>query len=845
MKWIKKTIFIIVLIIFTLASLSVLVYFGHLNKPISVIAESFLNNKLHTKVHIDNLQINKNNISINKINITIDNDFEYQIESFNANLSFAELINKRSITSDINAKINLYNQDQIILTSDVTANCAMNIINASKRIHANFNEIDSALLSNTLGTSSSKGKLLLDYNNTAYPYNQTLNLDLSFNDDTYLKFNSHSSSNNNFKVNGSVSNVPIATYKIAETFIKNNKVLEFISTYIKAGKIANGQFQLDLDKEFFKTGILSKKNLTGNLKAQEIEFLYNKDFVPLTQIDLDIVLAGLLTTAKIEKCYNGDTLISDGSIVMDWKGVDDTKVEIRANASGPAKDLINFIRAKSLDKLETRNIYLRRTKGEAKSKINIDIPIAENKLVRYDIDTIINNVAISMFKDQVMFRKGKITGNLNNERLNLKAVGEINEFSSDGNYFYNFHESGNDIEQSLNISTKLIGSKDLNLPLVKISKGNAIIKFDYQTTKKNNQKDQIHINSDISQLEFIIDKLGIHKPLNQKANLAIDISMMDDMKDLITFNLKGANSLNIHANATLFNDNKVKINLPQISYLNTDIKANLEIEPKMMKVIINGKALDLSSTNMAAFLVKDTDNVGFNAKINLENLKLKNNVIMNDIDINIICSTQNCSHGHVYSKINKDKGFFKASLLRTKDKSEKWTIQTNNAGALFSGIGIFNSMKNGNMDINVITKRSTTGLGKIIPITNGEFIIKKFILMHNPITTQIISLASFSGLLKALGNNSDMTFYSIKGDFEYLNEILTIKNTNANGMSFDFTMLGIVNTQNHTIKLKGVVVPSLYGINTVLSYIPIFGQIFSSKNRDGVIAIPYNISQSY
>jgi hypothetical protein len=184
-------------------------------------------------------------------------------------------------------------------------------------------------------------------------------------------------------------------------------------------------------------------------------------------------------------------------------------------------------------------------------------------------------------------------------------------------------------------------------------------------------------------------------------------------------------------------------------------------------------------------------------------------------------------------------------LLKTFNNKEEWVITSNNAGAVFKGIGLYNNMKTGSMILVLNTSRKELKPGEIVPILDGSFTFKKFAVVDTPVLTRMVSFISLPGFVNFMRNNKDVVFKEMTGNFDYNNDMVKFYNAYAEGPFFDFTMKGEVDTKKRKVKLKGNVVPSLYGINTMMKYVPLVGNLLSKGRRKGIVTAPYTIEQNY
>ena len=96
---------------------------------------------------------------------------------------------------------------------------------------------------------------------------------------------------------------------------------------------------------------------------------------------------------------------------------------------------------------------------------------------------------------------------------------------------------------------------------------------------------------------------------------------------------------------------------------------------------------------------------------------------------------------------------------------------------------------------------------------------------------------------------NDIAFSSMKSKFEYSNNTLTLSNGTASGNVLDFTFQGLVDTEKREYKIKGRVIPSLFGINAFVNWLltnaPGVSKFLSYGKRKGLLMAPYRISEKY
>lgn len=788
---------ILLLVVFVISSfIALAVTDGYFDHQIRLALEFYLKTK-GIKADVGDFHLRRGDVFADKISLKLKNDTQAEITDLNVKFNISNILKQGSILALVDlGKLTLKNQS------------------------------DSELFYGKIS-----GELNLDL------YNIELNTNVIFSNNTStLSFNSKIQ-NNFISAHSKVSNIPIMLYKIIVPLVYNSELTLILDEYIKDGLITNGVVDINFDKEFFKTKVLTAKNLACNFNIKNLEIKYDKDFPALKNSDIDISVLGSSFTGQLHKAYTSNTLISGGILTLDWTGIDTSNFTAVASAKGSVVDLTDFIPSTAIDKTKKIGIDLRKFTGTANTKIKLTIPLSPKIKNSYDISSEVYGVGLKIFDEKIKLNGAKVKGLFNGDKVIISGNGKINGFDSNINYIYNIANT-KDYRQLLKIQTNLQAS-DEKIAIIKVIKGSTSLDFEY---KDKDSQDIITAIADLKKTEFYIDKIAVHKLYGEKANLNMKGNFKDNLNANIDFKLSGDENLNINGSIA-FNNGNYKLQIPSIRHKQTSLKGDVNFNDNNFNARISGDNLDLSKADMMEFLQKEKEGTNIDLKIDIDNIQLKNDVKLTDFKLEIECDKVRCFNGSLDSKLANNK-VLKMSLKPIGDK-EEWIITSNNAGALFRGIGIYNNMRTGSMILDLKTRRKEVKKGEIIPILDGNFTFKNFAVVGNNFLTRLASFISLPGLKSLVTNNKDVIFKEMTGKFSYKNNIIKIKNSSAEGPFFDFTIEGTIDTNIHKLDLKGNVIPSLYGISTILRNIPILGKVLSGGHRKGIIFAPYSIRQSY
>lgn len=836
MNFIKKTFVIIFIILISLfLAITLTVYSankGHLNEPLKKIIEFYLSkNDINAVLH--NLEFKENQLSIDKISLGLIDNAKGEINNFNLFLNFKNFFSNSLIEANFNVdKFSVIsNNDEEIIDTSMTGDYSLNIIKKDVLIDIRLTSIKSDILTDEQGADLPLGNALCSYK-TAYSKDnpKNINCKLTFGDKAFLSLNGIIT-DKNIEASGTAANMPLIIYQTVEKIIPNNPIISYLREHIKQGYIQNGELSVKLDKSFFKKNILGEDNLKANLHISNFEYKYHNDLPPLTKVDTNIIISGPEVKFLINEAYSGKSFISGGIVNFKWEGMDKSQFVFNATAKGEINDLIDFVPNDAYQNIKAQNIDLKKIKGTANSIIELIIPISPNIPNNYNVLSTLTNISFNSLDNNILLQNGEAKGSFKDNKLDINGKGKINNYASSFTYNHDISDKNNEclIKKKSNIT-----ANNQRFGVFKLISGSTILNFEYK--KQHNNESFITVNSNLDNLEFYIDKVSIHKKLYKKANLFLHTKLNDKNSDRnIEFNLSGQDNLKINGNA-LIKKNIYNINLASITHNRTDLKGKIIIDNHNLNTELYGSGLDLSNANMMQFLEKEGDSTrNINLKTNISKILLKNNITLDNLNLAIKCDKVRCFSGFLNADIGNKK--IKMSLT-AKETFEQWLIESDNAGALLKGLGMYTTMQNGQITINLNTKRYEVKKGEIVPILDGKFSIKHFTVVDTPFLTRIVSFVSLPGFLSSITNNKNILFEDMTGKFNYKGNIITIFDTEAHGPFFDFTMKGNIDTKQQLITVKGNVIPSFFLISTIVTKIPVVGKIFSK-------VAPYTLKMKY
>ena len=671
---------------------------------------------------------------------------------------------------------------------------------------------------------------------TASKTAEEIDCSLNFGNSAYLHVTTLEKGKSKLKIE--MSNMPIMLYELLYKILPDDKLLDFLNEFIKEGHIKNGTVIFDPHAEN------AEETLLGKVNVSKLDLSYAEEYPTIKEMDVDIDIQGSNVKFFINSAHSSDILLSNGIVTMDWKGLNNTVLIVKVVGVGPVKNLTEFISDSNHQSMVRANIDLRKIQGTVEVDVNIKIPLKPGTKNIYNITANIPNSSLDIFKNNLSLRQAKLYGLFNGDQVILRGEGNINGFTNDINFIYNITDESEfshklDIKTRFKIKPSIGNNRAPKIAFISLLGGDSIV--DIQYLHKNSQG-LILVNSDISNLDLYFDKLGIHKKKNANARIIVNGIFNDPTSGVFDFAITGDGGLNINADI-IIKDEYLKAHINEIKTKETDLSANILIQKDLIVADLKGKTLDLSDADMLQFLEKERDNGSTKIRLNIDKVRLKNNIWLDDLDMRFECDKDRCYSGYIDSKIGSRSI---EMLLSANGNKEEWLIKCSNAGAFLRGLGIYNTMKSGNLVLNINTSRKEVKSGEIIPILDGTFAFERFVLSDTPTMSRLVSFVSLPGFLNIISGNKNIIFSGMNGKFSFTNDILSIQNSAAEGPYFDFSLKGNIDIKNKLINIKGHVTPELYGISSVMGAIPLIGSFFTgNKKSGGLLSGSYQVQDSY
>jgi len=167
-----------------------------------------------------------------------------------------------------------------------------------------------------------------------------------------------------------------------------------------------------------------------------------------------------------------------------------------------------------------------------------------------------------------------------------------------------------------------------------------------------------------------------------------------------------------------------------------------------------------------------------------------------------------------------------AITIAPKDGGRSFLLTSSDAGAALKVLDFNENIVGGKLRIEAVYKG-------MMPDSRlqGNLVVNDFRVLDAPVFAQLLSIASLTGILEALGGEG-LQFNGLIVPFVSERGVIRVDGARATGITLGVTASGTVDERNETIDIKGTLIPA-YLINSALGRLPIVGPLFSGGEKGG------------
>jgi len=519
------------------------------------------------------------------------------------------------------------------------------------------------------------------------------------------------------------------------------------------------------------------------------------------------------------------------------------KVEV--SVSGPLESALVILAMPGLGLAQEMGIDPSRVGGHINADLRIEMPLSDDLviddvIVRFGAD--LRDVSISSDALPSVFNnRGVSDGNLaammDSETFYLSGDVVVGDTPLEITWQHNFKSPPAEFRRRIDVTGRL-NEDDRAAFGIDDSRLSGVLDFELHLVDRDGSSISGDVIVDLSPAVLDVPALAWSKPPGApgRARLGFELAPDGDLRGGIAFAVEaeGLTAAGI-AEMTPSRDGLAAITFHRLdSGLNQGMATITFNADGGYDVRLAAESLDLRPHQKAWGESDDADWPPIKISGVADTIILEGDATMHDIDGEVTVRDGRIESARIEGFVS-DGDPFTFRLGRIAGKRE-FLLSSENAGAVFKALGVYDRMSGGRLlATGVIHDDRPDGA------TEGTVVVDGFHVVDAPLLAKMLTIATVTGALEML-DGKGLPFGHLEAPFVYRDQLLTLTDVRASGLSVGFTLDGTVDLGDDAqpVDFSGTIIPA-YAINSALGHIPLLGKILTGGEGEGMFAATYRV----
>jgi len=570
----------------------------------------------------------------------------------------------------------------------------------------------------------------------------------------------------------------------------------------------------------------------------------------LTGVNGNAKLTGDTFTVDVSHGRIGALTVSKGHAFVPDLSAPDSPAEISAHVDGSIADILKVTDLPPLHYATRFNIDPDQTKGNSSVHLDFKLPLKRNlsiESVAIKVAAGVTGFGVALGKD-LRLSDGVMHFDIDNTHLHASGPASL----ATSRLTIDWVE---DFKTRMDITTRVTvkglvdeaGRNALHFRANDYLSG--VIGVNGTLVGHRGQLQSADMALDMTPSVLSLDLVGIAKPAGVAA-AAHGTAIFGPRSTLQSANLKITGPTIQATLSAMFNADgtMASLNAPSVRSGSTnDFSFNLIRNASGVDIAVKGRSVDGSRLARRGNdpEIKNgstaSSNEPFHISAKLDRLVLRNAVAIAPFSLDVSGVGERPSALALNGTLGK--GATVTGSIAPAGGDRKLLVASNDVGILARGLFGFNSIKGGKLDLQVTLHGPASAPPSDDPSTDdyqGQLVLKDFRLLNQPFLARLFSAGSLIGFGNLLAGQG-IAIDTLKIPFSARNGVLAIHSARATGPAIGVSAEGYVDRPKNEVAIKGTLVP-LFGINSVLGYIPLLGDLLVSKPGEGIIGMTYTVA---
>ncbi len=634
---------------------------------------------------------------------------------------------------------------------------------------------------------------------------------------------------------------------------------DWININIFAGTVGPLEAQTNFAPGMFDRDILPEDSLKLTFSVKDIEGAYIKGLTHATAVQGDAVMTGDTFKANFASGQIGPLIASRGTALIPNLHQVGTVGQFGVHVEGAMPDVMALIDMKPLNYPTKFGIDPKTTAGSASADLNFQVPMLADlpvDKVGIAVKADVHKFAVSL-GSHTRITDGDVTFEVDNAHLH--QYGQVN--LADARLNVDWTE---DFRTKDPATTKLTvkgglteaARAALNIGLTRFLRGTVPVSADI--TGHRGSLTRADVTVDFTPAEISVPIVNLEKMPGQSATGRIQVNfapgnVVQDETIRVTgpvLNATGAANFDRTGALTVLNFSSVKMGpLNDLSFqLNRSAAGD---DYTLRGHSLDGSKIGRNGSNEApggaqAAANDDAPEGHFHINARLDRFAMRDGVSIMPFNLELAGIGNRPSALALSGALGMNgKSAPISASLENVAGGRKVTLTAGDTGFLVRGLFAFESMRGGQLAATVNLPGRADDIANpaaLAPDFTGTLTVKDFNMINQPALARLFSAGSLTGLGDLMGGDG-MTLEELNLPFTSKNNVISVNNARVVGRAIGASADGYIDRPHGTLALKGSLIPA-YGVNSMLSNIPLIGDILASKKGEGIFGVTYSMTGS-
>ena len=654
------------------------------------------------------------------------------------------------------------------------------------------------------------------------------------------------------EINGVLKAMPVRTLMRYWPLQAAPGARTWINANIFAGALGPLVFETHFTPGMMDLAVLPEEAMKLSFGISDVEGNYISGLTHLTGVSGTATMLGDSFSADFDGGRIGAITVKSGHAVIPALHLNGTVGVFTAHAEGTMGDIMRLIDMKPLNYPTRFGIDPNQTKGQGAVDMEFHVPMLADLPVDdvgISVKAAVNDFAITLGQS-TRLTNGTVNFIIDNDHLGATGMLTLADSRLTMDWLEDFKTTA-PITTRINVKTQLTDAAraTLNIGLATILTGPIGVNADIQGHRGALRVIDANVDLAPAQIAIPIINLGKATGVAAGGHITVNFGANDTVHDEV-IRLTGPN---LTANGTAqfdANGGLTVLNLPSVKMgaLN-DLSVTLVRTASGDDYTLRGRSLDGSMVGRNGTTTQggsdapptaqaDPMSGPFHISAHLDRLGMRDGVAI--APFNMELSGIGIRPGALTLSGGLSKTAQLSAAIEAVPTGRKLTINAGDAGLLLRGLFAFESMRGGKLRL------ATTLPGRAVDADvvgaaadfTGTLDIDDFTMLHQALLTRLFSAGSLTGMGDLMGGDG-ISIENLNVPFSSKNNVISVMNARATGRAICASSDGYLDRPRGTLALKGSLVPAC-GVNSVLSNIPLLGDLLASKKGEGVLSATYS-----